>query len=437
MSFPDFGHTCVVGLQWGDEGKGKIVDVLVPYYHVVVRYGGGANAGHTVVVSGEKFALHQLPSGILHSERLSVIANGAVVDPAVLLGEIQSLRQRGLRIGENLRISDRAHVVFPYHRREDQLSERAAGPVEKIGTTGRGIGPCYADKASRHLGIRIADILDPARLRERLSATVSYKNALFRTVYEQREQFDVEAILSEYTAFADQLRPFVCDTALLLREQMDAGKRVLFEGAQGSLLDVDHGTYPFVTSSNTGPGGVSPGAGVPPTSLRTIVGVVKAYTTRVGAGPFPTELKNSIGDTIRERGGEYGTTTGRPRRCGWFDAVAASNAALTGGPTHLAVMHLDTLSGMDELPVCVGYRRGGSIVNRLPADTYHLDGVEPVYERLPGWSESLNDCRRLADLPANTRGYVDFIARRLGAPVRILSVGPGREQTILVEDSAG
>jgi adenylosuccinate synthase len=433
MNFRDLGHTCVIGLQWGDEGKGKVVDLMLEDFDVAVRYSGGANAGHTVVVNGDKFALHQVPSGILRENVLSIVAGGAVIDPATLLGEVSALRERGIAVGENLRISDRAHLVFPYHRQEDVLAERSARPGAKIGTTARGIGPCYADKASRHWGIRVCDLYRPDRLRERLAAVVAHKNAYFAAVYEARDVFDSGRIAEEYLGFADQLRRFVCDTTVLMHRLLRGGRRFLFEGAQGSLLDVDHGTYPYVTSSNAGGGGAPSGAGVPPAAIQCTVGVVKAYATRVGAGPFPTELKDVNGDTIRERGHEYGTTTGRPRRCGWFDAVAAGYAAMLGGPTCLAMLHLDTLSGFDEVKVCIGYRNGSRTLNEFPADTYLLEEVEPIYETLPGWEEEIGEYRRFEDLPSSAQKYVRFISARLEAPVRLIGVGPAREQTILVK----
>ncbi|MFO0840393.1 MAG: adenylosuccinate synthase [Phycisphaerae bacterium] len=434
MRWDSLGHTCVVGLQWGDEGKGKLVDVLVEHFDVVVRYSGGANAGHTVVAGGEKFALHQLPSGILRPGVISMITNGSVIDPAVVLGEIESLRNRGVKIESNLRISDRAQLVFPYHRRQDVLAEQAALPGGKLGTTARGIGPCYADKVSRRWGVRMCELYDPPRFRQRLGEIVAHKNAYLRALYDFRESFDAAAIADEYLAFASQLQPYVCDTTVELAAHLRAGKRVLFEGAQGSLLDIDHGTYPYVTSSNAGVGGVASGAGVPPHAIRSIVGVVKAYTTRVGAGPMPTELHDLIGNRIRERGHEYGTTTGRPRRCGWFDSVAAHYAALLSGPTHLAVMHLDTLSGFDELNVCVAYKHHGRAMNTLPADTYKFEEVQAVYETLPSWSEDLGQCRRFGDLPAAARDYLRFVAEHVGAPLRLIGVGPSREQIIFVED---
>jgi adenylosuccinate synthase len=435
MSFRDLGNTCVFGLQWGDEGKGKVVDLLVEDFDVVVRYAGGANAGHTVVVGEQKFSLHQLPSGVLRDDAINVITGGTVIDPAVLLGEIASLRERGFRLGDNLKISDRAHLVFPYHRREDAQAEQAARSEKKIGTTARGIGPCYADKYARHWAIRVGDLFNADRFRERLAAVVAHKNALLAAVYEDREMFDADRIAEEYLAFGEELRPYVCSTTPLIHKLMGAGKRVLFEGAQGSLLDVDHGTYPFVTSSNSGAGGVVTGAGVPPTCIQAAIGVIKAYTTRVGAGPMPTELNDAVGGEIRDRGGEYGTTTGRPRRCGWFDAVATGYAAMFGGPTHLALLHLDTLSGFDELKVCVAYRADGKTLDTFPAEVDVLDRAEPIYETVPGWSEDLRGCRKLADLPRAAQDYVRLVSERLGVPVRMIGVGPARDEIILLEET--
>ncbi len=431
MSFRDLGNTCVIGLQWGDEGKGKVVDLLLAEFDVVVRYSGGANAGHTVVIEGEKFALHQLPSGILREEVISVITPGAVIDPAVLLGEIASLRARGVKIGDNLRISDRAHLVFPYHRREDALAEGAAPAAQKLGTTGRGIGPCYADKHARHWAIRVCDLHPAGRFHERLAAVVAHKNAYLAGVFGLRELFDAARIADEYLAFAEELQPFVCNTTRLLHKLWKSGQRLLFEGAQGTLLDVDHGTYPYVTSSSAG-GGVTSGAGVPLAACKSIVGVIKAYATRVGAGPFPTELKDACGETIRQRGHEFGTTTGRPRRCGWFDVVAASYAAQLTGPTCLALMHLDTLTGLDPLKMCVGYKAGGALLEEFPADARLLDEVEPVYATLPGWSEDIRGCHHWGDLPVPARDYVRLLSERLASPVRMIGVGPSREQMMLV-----
>jgi adenylosuccinate synthase len=355
-----------------------------------------------------------------------------VIDPAVLLGEISSLRARGIDPGRRLHVSDRAHLILPYHRREDQLAEGAAGDEDRLGTTARGIGPCYSDKMSRRFGLRICDLQRPDRLRERIKAIVAHKNAYFAAVYDVRAPLDARAIADEYIEFARELSPYVRDTALLLNQLLGEGKRVLFEGAQGTLLDVDYGTYPFVTSSNAGPGGVGGSAGVPPRTVQRVLGVVKAYATRVGGGPFPTEQDNEIGERIRERGNEFGTTTGRPRRCGWFDAVAVRYAAMVTGADGLAVMHLDTIAGMESLNICVGYRRAGKAVNGLPADAYDYQDIEPIYETLPAWDEDLRDCRKLADLPATARSYLDRLSECVGVPVAVVSVGPGREQTIHV-----
>lgn len=435
MQIDKWGNTCVVGLQWGDEGKGKVIDEVVGRFDAVVRYSGGPNAGHTVVVGGEKFALHQIPSGVLHGHVLCLITCGSVIDPAVLLGEIEMLRSRGVEVHGKLRISDRAHVIFPYHRKQDVLSEAAAG-ASKLGTTARGIGPCYSDKVARRAGIRLGELYDPAHLRRRLEKVVAYKNAALAALFDLREPFDSEALAAEYLEFAEQLRPFVTDTVVELHDLLARGKRLLFEGAQGSLLDVDHGTYPFVTSCNSGVGGVSSGAGIPPTALRTILGVVKAYTTRVGEGPLPTELDDSLGHQIRERGGEYGTTTGRPRRVGWFDAVAARYAAMFTGPTRLAIMHMDTLSGLESLNLCVSYQHNGRILNTIPANAYTLAEATPIYESLPGWKEDLGHCRTWQDLPAAARAYAQRIAVLLDTRVGLVGVGPAREQMIHL-DSEG
>jgi len=433
MQFDKLGNTCVVGLQWGDEGKGKVVDALVGHFDVVARFSGGANAGHTIIFNRKKFSLHQLPSGVLSENVVNVIGCGCVVDPAILLGEIESLRQRGLDVGDRLRISDRCQLVFPYHRRQDILAEKVAPPGGKIGTTARGIGPCYADKVSRRWGVRICELYNPKSLRKRLASIIAHKNTYLAALYEDREPFNPSVITDEYLEFAEQMRPYVCDVAAELHGHISAKKRILFEGAQGCMLDIDHGTYPFVTSTSTGVWGVARGLGTPPSAVHSTLGVVKAYSTRVGEGPFPTELKDRVGDLIRERGREYGTTTGRPRRCGWFDAVACGYASMISGPRALALMHLDTLSGFDEIKICVGYRRDGAVVNSFPADAYVLSEVEPVYEIMEGWSEDLSECRKVEQLPQLARAYVREIARRVGAPVGLISVGPARHQTIMVE----
>ncbi len=431
MHWDQLGNTCVIGLQWGDEGKGKVVDGLLESFDVVVRYSGGANAGHTIVIGDEKFALHQLPSGILRENMTSVIAGGSVIDPAVLIGEIEALRGR-VKLG-NLRISDRAQLVFPYHRQQDVLAERAALPGGRLGTTSRGIGPCYADKVSRRWGVRVCELFDEARLRERLGLIIAHKNAYLKALYELREPFDSKAITEEYLAFAEILRPFVCNTMLELHGRIEKGERVLFEGAQGTMLDIDHGTYPYVTSASAGVGGVTSGAGVPPTAIRSIVGVLKAYATRVGEGPLPTELMGETGNQLRERGQEFGTTTGRARRVGWFDAVAARYAAMFTGPTHLAMPHLDTLSGFEQLKIATGYRLGDEILNTMPAETYLLSDVEPIYETLPGWERDISLCRSVEELPEQARAYARRIGELVGAPIRMIGVGPARDQAILVE----
>ncbi|MGE3181563.1 MAG: adenylosuccinate synthase [Phycisphaerae bacterium] len=437
MPASEIGNTCVIGLQWGDEGKGKIVDMLTEHVDISVRYSGGANAGHTVLVGSEKFALHQLPSGILRKKIVNVITGGTVIDPGVLLGEMAALRARDVEVTpDRLKISDRAHLVFPYHRREDVLAEGSAPVGEKLGTTARGIGPCYADKTSRHYGLRICDLFRPDHFRERLRAIVNYKNALFSAAYSSSESFDPEKLADEYLAFAAELKPFVCDTTTFLNEQLRSGKKLMFEGSQGALLDVDHGTYPFVTSTSATGGGIASGAGVPTTTLTTRIGILKAYSTRVGSGPFPTELKGAFADDLRKRGGEYGTTTGRPRRIGWLDLVAARYAATLLDPTHLALLHLDTLSGLEEVSVCTAYRHEGKILNTVPADAYTYEAVEPVLQTVPGWSEDVSKCRSFADLPANTQRFVRLVGEHVGAPVRILGIGPERSQTIWIEESA-
>ena len=450
-------NTCVVGLQWGDEAKGKIVDYLTDRYDVVVRYSGGSNAGHSVWIGSELFKLHLLPAGILHPQVRSVIATGVVLDPAKLIEEIDGLTARGIAVGGNLAISDRAHVVLPYHKRLDELSEKSLSK-NSIGTTGRGIGPCYADKAARSTAIRVADLLHPERFRARLTEIIAGKNKILTAIY-GAEPLDPGPIIEQYLAYAERLRPFITDTTHLLDQALRAGKRILFEGAQGTLLDIDHGTYPYVTSSSAAACGVFGGAGVPPGAVQEFLGVCKAYTTRVGAGPFPTELtgdlspeeqalkadksgerrekllaglkaRGATGPLIRERGHEFGTTTGRPRRCGWFDAVAGTYAARLSGATQLAVMKLDVLSGLDEIRVCTGYRHRGERLPCFPTDGEVLAAVEPVYETLPGWREEITAVRRFEDLPANARAYVLFVEKLLEVPVRIVGVGPERSQTL-------
>jgi adenylosuccinate synthase len=428
--------TCVVGLQWGDEAKGKIVDLLTDEHDFVVRYNGGANAGHTVVRGGQTFKLSLLPTGVLRPDVRAVIANGVVFYPPRFLEEVASLRQAGVSVTPtNLVVSDHAHVIFPYHLEEERLAEGAAG--QAIGTTGRGIGPCYQDKVGRQCAVRVGELLYPEHLRERLRPIVARKNRLLQALAPDALLFDADALWQEYQGYVEQLGPFVADTTRLLHDALRAGRRILFEAAQGSLLDVDHGTYPYVTSSNSSAAGVWSGSGVPARRLDRVVGVIKAYATRVGRGPFPTELNDGadgIGDRIRRTGREYGTVTGRPRRCGWFDAVAARYTAALSGADELAVMLLDVLSGLDEVRIAVAYERDGGRVDHFPSDAFLLEGCRPVYETLPGWRQDVSGARRLADLPPAARRYIDRLGELLSLPVSIISVGPDREQTIFTRD---
>ena len=433
------GHCTVVGLQWGDEGKGKVVDLLAPGFDLVVRYNGGANAGHSVQVGDDRYALHLIPSGILYDDKLNVLGNGVVIDPAQLVKEIDEMTARGLDLRERLRISDRAHVVMPYHKTQDALMEaslsRARGEAAAIGTTGRGIGPCYADKALRSTAIRIGDLIHAERLRDKLQATVAVKNVLLAALAGHAgcefQPFDAAALFDELSPLAERLRPHVCDTATLLHRSIDRGQAVLFEGANATLLDIDHGTYPFVTSSNCSSLGAHTGAGVPGHAVRNVIGIVKAYQTRVGGGPMPTELHDDVGERIRRQGREYGTTTGRPRRCGWLDLVALRYTAAVSGTTGIALMLLDVLAGLDELKLCTAYRYRGQTLDHFPADADVLAEVEPVYETLPGFSQTIADCRDYDALPAAARQYVTRIEEDLGVSVVMLSVGPARDQTII------
>ena len=430
MDFNQLGHTCVVGLHWGDEGKGKIVDLLTDHFDLVVRYNGGANAGHTVKIGDEAFALHLVPCGILHADVTAVIGPGVVLDPGVILDELSTLRKRGITVDGNLRISDRAHIVLPYHKKEDRLSEAALSSELRIGTTARGIGPCYADKMNRSTAVRFCELRDMDRLRPRIEAIVARKNKIFAALYNDTEPLSADAIGDELATQAEALAPFMSDTGHVMREAIAAGKRLLFEGAHGTLLDIDHGTYPFVSSSSASPAGVAVGAGLPASTVSTYLGVTKAYTTRVGGGPFPSELNDATGDAIRDRGHEYGTTTGRPRRCGWFDGVAGRYAVQVGGITMIAVMHLDTLSGFEQVGIVTGYRDGGDSLHSLAADPAVLERAEPIIEMLPGWDEPLSDCRTAAELPATAERYLQRIEQVIGVPVTIVSVGPERSQTL-------
>jgi len=420
-------NLCIVGLQWGDEGKGKIVDALAEGFDLVVRYQGGSNAGHTVVVNGRKFVLHLIPSGILREGKLCVIGNGVVLDPPLLLQEMDDLRSKGVKIGGNLAISDRAHVVFPYHKELEKLQE-ADARGNKIGTTGRGIGPCYVDKAAR-VGIRAGDLLEKETFERKLRGNVEQKNKLFAALYDA-SPLSFERIFEEYAACAEKLRPMVRDTGWLLRDAQAQGKRVLFEGAQGALLDVDFGTYPYITSSSASAGGAVIGTGVSPKSIGRVLGVMKAYCTRVGEGPFPTELTEATGRQLRDRGGEFGATTGRPRRCGWCDAVAVRHSSAFVGADAISLTKLDLLTGMETISVATGYRYNGSVTDHFPASAEALAKCEPVYRRFPGWKEDLSGCRKFSDLPANAGGYVAALEEMLGLPVECISVGNEREALV-------
>jgi adenylosuccinate synthase len=421
--------TCVVGLQWGDEAKGKLVDLLTERHEIVVRYQGGSNAGHTVVCNGQTYKLSLVPSGIFRPKVRCVIATGVVLNPASLLDEIDGLTSRGVAVGENLIISDRAHVIFPWHVEEDRLMDQQC-PGEAIGTTLRGIGPCYRDKIGRSLAVRVGDMYRPG-FQEQVEQIVRVKNEFFAALGgEGRMEFDAQETFRTYEAHARRLAPHVADTTAYLLVAMDDGRRALFEGAQGTLLDIDHGTFPFVTSSNSSGVGVSAGSGVPGRYITKVFGVVKAYCTRVGGGPLPTEQANATGEQIRRRGNEYGTVTRRPRRCGWFDAVAGRYAARLGGVDALAVMLLDVLSELAELRICTAYELDGRRITDFPSHADDLRRVVPLYESLPGWQGEISNADRLDKLPSNARRYLDRIADLLERPIEVISVGPDRRQTI-------
>ena len=420
----------LLGAQWGDEGKGKATDLLGDKVKYVVRYQVGNNAGHTVVIGDQKYALHLLPSGILTPSCIPVIGNGVVIDPAVLLEEIRGLNERGVDTSK-LKISTNAHLITPYHRTIDKVSERFLGKA-KIGTTGRGIGPAYADKINR-IGIRVQDLFDPSILRQKIEGALRDKNQVLIKVF-NRKGLEVDEVLREYLDYAEILRPYVADTSLLLNKALEKGENVLLEGSQGTLLDVDHGTYPFVTSSNPTAGGASTGSGIGPTRISRVIGIVKAYTTRVGSGPFPTELFDEDGEKLRSIGGEFGTTTGRSRRCGWYDAPIARYAVRINGLTDFFLTKLDVLTGWEKIPVCVAYDVDGTRVEELPASQSDFHHAQPIYEYLPGWSEPISQARELKDLPANARAYVKFLEEVSGAPMSAIGVGPGRDETIVVKD---
>lgn len=416
----------VVGSQWGDEGKGKVTDYLALQADVVVRYQGGPNAGHTVVVEGEEFQLHLLPSGILYPDKLSVIGNGVVVDPQVLVGEIKALEKRGRDVS-GLRISARAHLIMPYHRLMDALLEESKGS-RKIGTTLKGVGPAYMDKAAR-IGIRVGDLLEPDTFREKLEMNLRDKNRVFKYIY-GKDPMDAQPILDTYLEAGKFLKPYITETSILINKAISQGKKVLFEGAQGTFLDLDHGTYPYVTSSHPVAGGACIGAGIGPTRIDEVIGVVKAFTSRVGDGPFPTELRNELGNFIRDKGHEYGTTTGRPRRIGWLDLVMVRYAAILSGFTGIAVTRMDVLSGLDSVKVAYGYKYRGKEVDFFPSSLKILAECEPQYEVFPGWPEMDPSCKRFEDLHPNARRYLEFISKVTGLDVVLVSLGRNRKDTL-------
>jgi adenylosuccinate synthase len=418
----------LLGAQWGDEGKGKATDLLGGSVDYVVRYQGGNNAGHTVVVGDQKYALHLLPSGILSPGCVPVIGNGVVVDPAVLLAELSGLQARGVDTSRLL-ISGNAHLITPYHRTLDKVTERFLG-TRRIGTTGRGIGPSYADKTNR-VGVRVQDLFDESILRQKIEAALGDKNQVLVKIFNRRAMA-AEEVVEEYLGYGEQIKDFVADTSLVLNRALDDGKVVLLEGGQGTLLDVDHGTYPFVTSSNPTAGGACTGSGIGPTRITRSIGILKAYTTRVGSGPFPTELHDADGEALRRIGGERGVTTGRDRRCGWFDAVIARYATRVNGLTDFFLTKLDVLTGWERIPVCVAYDVDGTRVEELPSSQSDFHHATPIYETLPGWSEDISAARSVEELPANARAYVKALEEMSGAPISAIGVGPGRDETIAI-----
>ena len=425
-------NVAIIGAQWGDEGKGKIVDLFTHDADVIVRFQGGNNAGHTLVVNGKKTVLHLVPSGALHPDKLCVIGNGVVVDPEVLIDEISALKAQGhLANDEQIRISEQAHVIMPYHKLIDQARERLRGEG-MIGTTGRGIGPAYEDKVAR-VGIRFVDLLEEDTFREKLERNIQEKNFYLKAILKEKA-LEFGLIHDDYCRFRDQLHRYVTNTGLLLDQKIRAGKRVLFEGAQGTLLDVDHGTYPYVTSSSTITGGACSGSGVGPQHIQQVIGISKAYTTRVGSGPFPTELDGPEGETLRREGAEFGATTGRSRRCGWFDAVGVRHAVRMNGMTGIALTKLDVLTGFKKIPICTAYRYEGKRVDEFPASSKVMQGAEPVYEEMDGWDAALDNVRKFTDLPLTARNYVKRIEEVIASEIILVSVGPGREQTILLKN---
>ncbi|MCZ6791957.1 MAG: adenylosuccinate synthase [Candidatus Dadabacteria bacterium] len=422
----------VIGAQWGDEGKGRIVDLISEKVDIIVRYQGGNNAGHTIVIGDEKVILHHLPSGILRQDKLSVIGNGVVVDPKVLLQEINELNSAGYSADEkNLKISDRAHVIMPYHREIDLARESMNGKA-RIGTTGRGIGPVYEDKAARR-GIKFADLIDPDSLSARLKEVFEERNAYLTKVL-GGNPLNFEEILEEYVEYGRELKRFSCDVSTLLNESISKGQNILFEGAQGALLDIDFGTYPYVTSSSAGSGGASTGSGVGPTKIDIVLGIAKAYTTRVGEGPFPTEISGELGEKLRQAGGEFGATTGRSRRCGWFDAFALKYAAQTNGISWLALTKLDVLSGFEKIHICVGYRYKGEQLSSFPSNNQVLKDIEPIYEEMDGWEEDISEAKDISEFPIQARKYLEKLEETTGVPIYTVSLGPSREKIIFLNE---
>ena len=419
--------TVLVGSQWGDEGKGKIVDILSEKYKIVARYQGGANAGHTVIIGDKKYILHLIPSGILREDVICVIGNGVVIDPTALLDEISLLEKNGIKVEGRLYISHNANLIMPYHKLLDSISESGES---KIGTTGRGIGPCYIDKFARK-GIRIVDLLDRVELEKKIRINLKEKNELLKKVYEH-EGLDVDAIVKEYLEFDRTIDKYIKDVPSFLNNAIAEGKSILLEGAQGTMLDVDHGTYPFVTSSSPTSGGACTGTGIPPTKIDSVFGIVKAYTTRVGNGPFPTELLDDDGEKLREIGAEFGATTGRPRRCGWYDAFLVAYSQMINGITSVAITKLDVLSGFKNIKVCVSYELNGKQIKYFPTSVEQLSKVKPVYEELDGWNKDICDCTSYEQLPSKTKDYLNFIAKHSGIKIEIISVGPKRKQTFYI-----
>lgn len=422
------GATVLVGSQWGDEGKGKIVDLISEKFEIVVRYQGGANAGHTVEIGDNKYILHLIPSGILREDVICAIGNGVVIDPSALLEEISLLKSHNINVDGRLFISQNAHLIMPYHKILDSISESGDN---KIGTTGRGIGPCYIDKYARK-GIRIVDLLNRTELEKKIRANLKEKNEILQKIH-GHAGLDVDSIVKEYLEFDQAIDKYIKDVPSFLNQSLDEGKSVLLEGAQGTFLDIDHGTYPYVTSSNPTSGGACTGSGIPPTKIDAVIGIVKAYTTRVGNGPFPTELTDNEGEKLRTVGAEFGATTGRPRRCGWFDAFLVSYSKMINGITSVALTKLDVLSSFEKINVCIGYELNGKRLKYFPTNIEHLNSVKPIYETLDGWNTDISSCERYEDLPSKTKDYLNFITKYSGIKIDIVSVGPKRKQTFFID----